>query len=157
MKKFVAVLKRFVIVIVIIAVVIGALGTFYLKSYIPNTVAPKSFLKIDGEIIVPGLDGAVDVYRDGIGIPHIYATTKHDLFFAQGYVHAQERFWQMDFWRHIGSGRPAAGSHAAFRQGALHQAVSEPPGFFRGCHPRCPVVSGPGARPHSRRSGEIVS
>ena len=29
----------------------------------------------------------------------------HDLFFAQGYVHAQDRFWQMDFWRHIGSGR----------------------------------------------------
>ena len=39
-----------------------------------------------------------------MGIPHIYATTSHDLFFAQGYVHAQDRFWQMDTWRHIGSG-----------------------------------------------------
>ena len=37
--------------------------------------------------------------------PHVYASTSHDLFMAQGYVHAQERFWQMDFWRHIGSGR----------------------------------------------------
>ena len=36
--------------------------------------------------------------------PHIYATTTHDLFFAEGFVHAQDRFWQMDFWRHIGSG-----------------------------------------------------
>ncbi|MFN3307891.1 MAG: penicillin acylase family protein, partial [Anaerolineales bacterium] len=45
------------------------------------------------------------VHRDRMGIPHIYAATLHDLFFAQGYVHAQDRFWQMDFWRHIGSGR----------------------------------------------------
>ena len=40
-----------------------------------------------------------------MGIRHIYASTQHDLFFAQGYVHAQDRFWQMDFWRHIGSAR----------------------------------------------------
>jgi penicillin amidase len=38
-------------------------------------------------------------------VPHIYAGTEHDLFFAQGYAHAQDRFWQMDFWRHIGAGR----------------------------------------------------
>jgi penicillin amidase len=47
----------------------------------------------------------VDIYRDAFGVPQIYASTQHDLFFAQGYVHAQDRFWQMDFWRHIGSGR----------------------------------------------------
>ena len=46
----------------------------------------------------------MDVYRDNMGIPHIYASTTHDLFFTQGYVHAQDRFWQMDSWRHIGSG-----------------------------------------------------
>jgi penicillin amidase len=40
-----------------------------------------------------------------MGVPHIYASTQHDLFFAQGYVHAQDRFWQMDFWRHQGAGR----------------------------------------------------
>ena len=51
-----------------------------------------------------GLNAAVDVYRDQMGIPHVYATTAHDLFFAQGYVQAQDRFWQMDAWRHIGSG-----------------------------------------------------
>src|SRR3970282_2237096 len=39
-----------------------------------------------------------------MGIPHIYAGSVRDLFFAQGYVHAQDRFWQMDTWRHIGSG-----------------------------------------------------
>jgi acyl-homoserine lactone acylase PvdQ len=47
----------------------------------------------------------VDIYRDDLGIPQVYASSLHDLFMAQGYLHAQERFWQMDFWRHIASGR----------------------------------------------------
>ena len=38
-------------------------------------------------------------------MPHIYAQTSEDLFFAQGYVHAQDRFWQMEFWRRLGAGR----------------------------------------------------
>jgi len=65
----------------------------------------RSFPQTEGQIQVPGLDTPVEVYRDSYGVPHIYASTPHDLFFAQGYVHAQDRFWQMDFWRHIGSGR----------------------------------------------------
>lgn len=64
-----------------------------------------SFPQTDGEISLQGLDGAVDVYRDQAGIPHIYASTEHDLFFAEGYIHAQDRFWQMDFQRHVGAGR----------------------------------------------------
>jgi len=64
-----------------------------------------SFPQTDGELQVQGLDGPVDIYRDQAGIPHIFATTEHDLFFAQGYVHAQDRFWQMDFQRHVGAGR----------------------------------------------------
>ena len=67
----------------------------------------RSFPQIDGEVRLSALDGEVDIYRDQLGVPHIYASTPHDLFFAQGYVHAQDRFWQMDFWRHIGSGRLA--------------------------------------------------
>ena len=43
--------------------------------------------------------------RDDWGVPHIYASNSHDLFVAQGYVHAQDRFWQMECWRRIGSGR----------------------------------------------------
>ncbi len=105
MQKFWKVLKRILLVLLVIVVIVGAGGAFYLKSYIPNTVAPKSFPQIDGEIKITGLDGPVDIYRDKMGIPHIYASSTHDLFFAQGYVHAQDRFWQMDFWRHIGSGR----------------------------------------------------
>ena len=67
--------------------------------------ARRSFPQVDGEVRLSGLDGPVDIYRDTFGVPHIYASSTNDLFFAQGYVHAQDRFWQMDFWRHIGSGR----------------------------------------------------
>jgi penicillin amidase len=93
-------LRRFLLVflsvIVVIALVLGAVGVFLPRSSFPRT---------SGEVRLSGLDSAVDIYRDSYGIPHIYAQTSHDLFFAQGYVHAQDRFWQMDFWRHIGSGR----------------------------------------------------
>ena len=104
MKRAGAFLKRGLIVIVVLGLVLAAGGAYYFKSYLPDTVAPKSFPQVEGEIKLEGLDGAVDIYRDSMGIPHIYATTSHDLFFAQGYVHAQDRFWQMDAWRHIGSG-----------------------------------------------------
>ncbi len=58
-----------------------------------------------GDLTVPGLRARVEVLRDGNGIPHLYAANEHDLFFAQGYVHAQDRFFQMDFWRHVTGGR----------------------------------------------------
>jgi len=67
----------------------------------------RSFPQTSGEVNLPGLNAPVEVLRDASGIPHIYAQDEHDLFMAQGYVHAQDRFWQMDFWRHIGAGRLA--------------------------------------------------
>lgn len=65
----------------------------------------RPFPRTEGEITVAGLGGEVTITRNAQGVPQITAATTHDLFFAQGYVHAQDRFWQMDFWRHIGSGR----------------------------------------------------
>ncbi len=67
----------------------------------------SSWPQIDGEAQADGLLDEVTVIRDSWGVPHIYATNTHDLFFTQGYVHAQDRFWQMEFWRRIGSGRLA--------------------------------------------------
>ena len=67
----------------------------------------RPFPAIDGEVDIAGLDGEVEIIRDDNGVPHIYASSMHDLFLAQGYVHAQDRFWQMDTWRHIGVGRIA--------------------------------------------------
>src|SRR5678816_3203620 len=107
MSKTKTYLKRGGLSLLILVVLLGGSGGFYFKNYLPNTIAPKSFPQIDGTIQLEGLDGPVDVYRDKMGIPHIYASTSHDLFFAQGYVHAQDRFWQMDFYRHVGEGRTA--------------------------------------------------
>jgi len=67
----------------------------------------RSFPQVRGQLEITGLGADVEVVRDELGVPHIYATSRHDLFFAQGYTHSQDRFWQMDFWRHIGSGRLA--------------------------------------------------
>jgi penicillin amidase len=89
-------LVRLVTLVVILSVVGFVVGFFLVR---------RSFPTIDGEVRVSGLDAPVTVIRDSNGIPHIYAETEHDLFVAQGYVHAQDRFWQMDFWRHIGQGR----------------------------------------------------
>ncbi len=67
----------------------------------------RSFPTTSGRIEAPGLTAAVTVYRDDAGIPQLVAETDHDLFFAQGYVHAQDRFWEMDFRRHVTAGRLA--------------------------------------------------
>ncbi|WP_051063551.1 penicillin acylase family protein [Nocardiopsis halophila] len=67
----------------------------------------RAFPQVDGEIAVPGLESEVTVYRDRSGIPQIYADSAEDLFKAQGFVHAQDRFWQMHFNRMTTSGRLA--------------------------------------------------
>ena len=104
MRKVGVFLWRGLVVVLVIVLIAGIAGGYYFKSYLPNTVAPRSFPQTEGTLQLQGLQGPVNIYRDKMGIPNIYASSKHDLFFAQGYVHAQDRFWQMDVWRHIGSG-----------------------------------------------------
>ena len=58
----------------------------------------------DGEKALANLSENVDVYYDAYGIPHIYGTSEKDAFRALGYVHAQDRLWQMELLRRIGSG-----------------------------------------------------
>ncbi|MBO0870484.1 MAG: penicillin acylase family protein [Micromonosporaceae bacterium] len=60
-----------------------------------------------GKVTLPGLHADVAVYRDAHAIPQIFAGNADDLFRAQGYVTAQERFWEMDFRRHLTAGRLA--------------------------------------------------
>jgi penicillin amidase len=57
-----------------------------------------------GVIAVDGLTGEVEVFRDKVGIPHIFAKNERDLFFACGYIHAQDRLWQMELARRFGAG-----------------------------------------------------
>jgi penicillin G amidase len=56
---------------------------------------------------VTGLQKQVEILRDHWGVPHIYAATVHDLFFAQGYITAGDRLFQIDLWRRIGTGKLA--------------------------------------------------
>jgi penicillin amidase len=95
-----AILRRILLGLLALVLVLVLL----LVTLIPLNLR-RSFPQSDGEIHISGLDGPVDIYRDPFGVPSIYARTKHDLFLAQGYVHAQDRFWQMDLWRHQGAGR----------------------------------------------------
>ena len=67
----------------------------------------RSFPTTSGRIDAPGLIAPVSVYRDDAGIPQLVADNDHDLFYAQGFVHAQDRFWEMDFRRHVTAGRLA--------------------------------------------------
>ena len=72
-----------------------------------DEVARQSLATIDGSLKVPGLKQPVEIIRDRQGIPHIYAQNDGDLFFAQGYVMAQDRLWQLEMWRRWREGRLA--------------------------------------------------
>lgn len=63
--------------------------------------------KIDGEVKLAGPAGAVEIFRGENGVPHIFAGSANDAYFALGYVHAQDRLWQMEFTRRLGAGRLA--------------------------------------------------
>lgn len=89
MKKF---LKVFLIIIVIIA-----LGLWYFV----NSLKPQ----YSGNLKLKGLSDKVAVYYDTYGIPHIYAENQSDAYIALGYVHAQDRLWQMEVIRRIAPGR----------------------------------------------------
>jgi len=65
----------------------------------------KSFPITEGTLSVDGLKNDVQIYRDEFGVPHIVAQNEYDLFFAQGYAHAQDRLWQMDMVRRLAQGR----------------------------------------------------
>lgn len=92
--KFALIVVGLALVVTIIAA--GVLAIVEVRRPYPQTA---------GEVTLPGLQDEVHIYRDKWGVPHIYAQSAEDLFFAQGYVHAQDRFWQMEMWRHTGQGR----------------------------------------------------
>ncbi|HLX80686.1 MAG TPA: penicillin acylase family protein [Burkholderiales bacterium] len=82
-------------VLLLAALVLGA-AYFYLRQSLPRT---------EGEVRLAGLAGPVEVLRDRYGIPHISAASLEDACFALGYVHAQDRLWQMEMNRRIAAGR----------------------------------------------------
>ncbi|TMM57099.1 penicillin acylase family protein [Maribacter algarum] len=91
MKK----LKKFGLVLLVIISVIVVAGVIFMTHMKPD---------YSGEKQLSNLSETVDVYYDSYGIPHIYGQTEEDAFRALGYVHAQDRLWQMELLRRIGRG-----------------------------------------------------
>jgi penicillin G amidase len=89
------ILRRFAIAVLLIL----AGATLYLWF-----VAHSALPQLDGRLQVAGLSAPVQVTRDGHGVPTIEAGSLEDLFFAQGFITAQDRLWQMDVMRRYGSG-----------------------------------------------------
>jgi len=69
--------------------------------------ADEALAQISGTLVVEGLSKPVEVWRDTWGIPHIFAQSMQDMFFAQGFVVAQDRMWQLEIWKRTGEGRLA--------------------------------------------------
>ena len=86
----------------------GAAGTGFAAATTAaawHWLARRPLPKQSGTIELDGLAGRVRVRRDRWGVPHIEADDRHDLYFAQGFAHAQDRLWQMDFYRRAVEGR----------------------------------------------------
>ncbi len=91
--------KVAVIAALVLVLVLGGgtiVGYMLLRGGLPET---------EGTVKVEGLTDTATIYRDQQGRPHIYASNKKDLFFGQGYAHAQDRLWQMELHRRAGQGR----------------------------------------------------
>jgi penicillin amidase len=93
------------IAIIAYAVFVGLVVLALIAAGVVVYSIQRSFPQLDGEKTLTGLTAEVSVQRDALGVPTITAETSRDLFYAQGYVHAQDRFWEMDFRRHVTSGR----------------------------------------------------
>jgi len=94
--------KSIRIIFIIFAVVIIS---FTFICFIAYQMVTRSLPEKKGEISITGIDEHVDVYRDNYSIPHISAQNEHDLYFIQGFVTSQDRFWQMDVIKRAAQGR----------------------------------------------------
>ncbi len=95
-------MKRISLLILLLSVPSHSFAQADLQSRAQNVLA-----QISGTLKMSGLQKPVHVLRDEWGIAHIYAETQDDLFFAQGFVAAQDRLWQLDIWRRTGEGKLA--------------------------------------------------
>ncbi|WP_317192447.1 penicillin acylase family protein [Flavobacterium macrobrachii] len=94
MKK----LKKALIVLFSLLLIIALGIYFYLLSTKPQ---------YEGEVAIKNISTTTEVYFDDYGIPHIYANSEKDAMTVLGYVHAQDRLWQMELLRRIAPGRLA--------------------------------------------------
>jgi penicillin amidase len=97
--RFVRILRRVIVslLLFVVALISGAAAWLYWRTHV-------CLAQLDGTALVPGLKARVEVRRDARGVPHIRAQCLDDLLFAQGYVTAQDRLWQMDLSRRLAYG-----------------------------------------------------
>lgn len=117
------ILSRFLIWIVLPIILILSLTYLFLLQSLPQK---------EGMQRLDGVESTVKITRDKHGIPHIKASTDHDAFFAMGYLHAQDRLWQMNYYRRLGQGRlseikgrSSLGVDQLMRTVGLYQSVKE--------------------------------
>jgi penicillin amidase len=94
-------LRKVIIVLIGTVVVLSAAGGggyYWLRTSLP---------RMNGTVVLAGPAAPVEVIRDENAIPHIFADSAKDAYFALGFVHAQDRIWQMEFTRRLGAGRLA--------------------------------------------------
>jgi penicillin amidase len=90
------IVKKFLIVLLFLVVTIGLGSWYWLRSLVPNFTA---------DLQLQGLQAPVEVLYDDFGVPHIYAGNEEDMYQAFGYVHAQDRLFQMEVLRRLADGR----------------------------------------------------
>ncbi|OGP58117.1 MAG: hypothetical protein A2V67_05530 [Deltaproteobacteria bacterium RBG_13_61_14] len=104
-------MKKAVLVLALALTGLLLVGCAILKNFhydqVEKYAAHPSLAPYQGRLRVPGLQGEVVIYRDQYGVPHIFSDNEHDLFFAVGYVQAQDRLWEMILFRAIAEGRTA--------------------------------------------------
>jgi penicillin amidase len=88
---------KFALTVIVVPILIGAVVAYVLLR--------RSLPALDGTVEAAGLTAPIEIIRDAGAVPHIFAANKNDALFGLGYVHAQDRLWQMEFQRRIGHGR----------------------------------------------------
>ena len=88
-------------ILILLIIVLVTIGLLF------NNLTKKSFYEESGEISVNGISNRVNLYKSELGVSHIFAENEEDMYFSLGYIHAQDRLWQMDLGRRVAEGRLA--------------------------------------------------
>lgn len=97
-SRMTGILRKVAVALVLVPLAGGGVALWYRSASQPQ---------VEGKVSIKGVGAAVDIVRDAEGIPHIYAKSAGDAYFALGFVHAQDRLWQLELNRRIPAGRMA--------------------------------------------------
>ena len=100
------IIRRVIIILTTVVLLLVIIGFVLARHWVRQTMS-DSLPQLDGTVTIPGLSAPVTIQRDAHGVPHIRAASLDDLLFAQGFVTAQDRLWQMDALRRHAAGNLA--------------------------------------------------